>query len=265
MPIPNLIPAAAATTAAAAAIATFVYASRNSQSQLFGRTLIAPPLPTQLALTFDDGPNPTATPQLLDLLAAHNIKATFFLIAQWAHAEPALVHRIAAEGHAIGNHTATHPNLSLCASTRIRQELTWCNETLEDLLGEPVTLFRPPFGARRPAVLRIARELGLTTLQWNLIVSDWKPQTPAALVTRITQGLNKNRGANTGTTLVLHDGSQHTPTADRLPTLEALTQLLPALPPETEFVLPLETDFVLPPYWQSPETRFTPSPSINKP
>jgi peptidoglycan/xylan/chitin deacetylase (PgdA/CDA1 family) len=86
------------------------YAALWPGSQIFGRTLTAPARPGELALTFDDGPNPSWTPQLLDLLARHSVRATFFLVGSFAHGEPELTRRIAAEGHLIGNHSWSHPN-----------------------------------------------------------------------------------------------------------------------------------------------------------
>src|SRR5207244_3468160 len=80
-----------------------------------------------------------------------------------------------AAGQLIGNHTVTHPWLAWQSAARIRQELAGCNAALEDTLGGPVHLFRPPHGARRPYVLRVARDLGLTTVQWNVMAGDWTP------------------------------------------------------------------------------------------
>src|SRR6478609_7119731 len=92
------------------AAGAFAYASRWPASQIFGRTLIAPARPGELALTFDDGPNPAWTPRLLDILERHNVRATFFLVGSYAATEGALVRRIAEGGHLIGNHSWSHPN-----------------------------------------------------------------------------------------------------------------------------------------------------------
>src|ERR1035438_9068452 len=95
------------------------YAALWPGSQLFGDALIAPSRPIELALTFDDGPNPAWTPRLLDILATHQVRATFFLVGSYAQAEPALVRRIAAAGHLIGNHSWSHPNLALSPGRRV--------------------------------------------------------------------------------------------------------------------------------------------------
>lgn len=214
------------------------YAVVTPWSQLCGPVLVAPPLPGQIALTFDDGPNPSATPQLLEVLARYRVRATFFLIGRYVQCEPTLTREIAAAGHLIGNHTMTHPWLPLLPASRIREELSACNRILEDTLGCPITLFRPPHGARRPAVLSIARDLGLTTVQWNMIVGDWNPLPPEAILRRLELGIQRNRTHARGTNIVLHDGSQHDPRAPRLPTVEAVDILLSRVSAESTFVTP---------------------------
>src|SRR6516165_1436807 len=106
----------------------FAYASRWPTSQIFGRTLTAPRKPGELALTFDDGPNPAWTPRLLDLLAEHNVHATFFLIGRFAKVERELARRIADAGHLIGNHTWSHPDLSRLPDSNVLDELTRTND-----------------------------------------------------------------------------------------------------------------------------------------
>jgi peptidoglycan/xylan/chitin deacetylase (PgdA/CDA1 family) len=230
---------AAATGLTLAATAGFcAYASINAESQIFGRTLVAPPAADQVLLTFDDGPNPAITPWLLDVLAHHGVRATFFVIGRFVRMEPALTRRIAAGGHALGNHTLNHRYLTLLPEAALRAELAGCNAELEDALGEPVHLFRPPHGARRPAVLRIAAELGLRTVQYNAIVGDWKPIAPEALAERIAKRITWLRAARRGTNLVLHDGSQAGLGAERHATVAAVDRLLPELKRESRFVLP---------------------------
>lgn len=224
----------AATLVAACGVAA--YAVQAPGSQIFGRTLVAPPQPQQFALTFDDGPNPAATPHLLDVLARHSVRATFFLIGQWVRREPGLTRAIAAAGHAIGNHTEHHPWLPRLSAAEVHAELSACNDALQQTLGQQVTLFRPPHGARTPAVLRSARSLGLSTVQWNIIAGDWNPQPPAKLLRRIERGYTSNQRRGRGSMLVLHDGGQKALGERRMPTIEAVDRLLRSLPAETEYV-----------------------------
>ena len=222
--------AAFATAAALATAATLAYATVAPSSQLFGPLLTAPPRPQELALTFDDGPNPAATPYLLDLLAEHKTKATFFLIGRYAFAQPQLARRILAEGHTVGNHTMSHPKLPLCSHTRIRAELTDANHAIADTLGASIHLFRPPHGFRTPFVLRTARALGLTPTTWNLIANDWSLPTAQAITDRVLAGIARNQRRRHASNIVLHDGSQTTPTADRTRSLAATRAILAAHP-----------------------------------
>jgi len=226
-------------TAAVSAWAGFsAYAGLSYESQLFGRSLIAPPEPNQFALTFDDGPNPAETPRLLEILAQHRACATFFFIGDFVLREPELARRVHAAGHAIGNHTMHHPWLPRHRARTIRAELRDCNRAIEDTIGAPVALFRPPHGARRPAVFRAAAELGLQPVQWNLMVGDWKDRTADDLFLRLARGIAANRARKRGTNAVLHDGSQQGLGADRTATVDAVAMLLKSLPAGTRLVTP---------------------------
>lgn len=207
--------------AAGLAVGGFAYASRWPSSRIFGTALIAPRGATDLALTFDDGPNPVWTPRLLTMLADHNIKATFFLMGSRAKAEPELVKRIASEGHLIGNHSWSHPDLSLQSAKRIREELAQTSDTLEQIIGKQVRYFRPPFGARRPAVFRIARSLGLTTVLWNAMTSDWNTPSGETIAGSLTSRIDALARRGWAANIVLHDGGHLDPAADRGPSVMA--------------------------------------------
>ena len=210
----------------AAAAVTFAYAALSPSSQLCGRTLIAGNEPNEAALTFDDGPNDNATPELLDILARHNARATFFLIGNFVRIQPELARRVHSAGHLIGNHTMHHPWLMAKSSRVIREELRACNQAIEDAIGQPVRYFRPPHGARRPAVLRIARELGLTTVQWNAMAFDWKPIGIDPMMTHLDRGLRRARRRGTGANILLHAGFDQYLGADRSDTIRVTSRLL---------------------------------------
>jgi peptidoglycan/xylan/chitin deacetylase (PgdA/CDA1 family) len=230
----STIPAIAALTTAGLLVAGCTYAALSAQSQLFGKVLIAGGDPDEIALTYDDGPNDIATERLLEVLAHHNIRATFFLIGRYVRQRPQIARAVAASGHLIGNHTMTHPWLAWQSAARIRGELADCNALLEDTLGIPVRYFRPPHGARRPAVLRIARSLGLTPVQWNILPGDWKPVGPEEIAARTILGITRNRRQNRASNIVLHDGGQKSLGQPRLPTVEATKILLQKYTPQTE-------------------------------
>src|SRR4051812_20469478 len=180
------------------------YHSLAWRSQFYGRTFIGTPgRGKKLALTYDDGPNDPYTLHLLDVLAKHNVKATFFLIGKFVQQRPEIVARIVAAGHAIGNHTQTHPRLLLLNSAEVRRELEDCAVSLAGegfVLDRATKIFRPPFGLRRPATLRIARELGYTPVMWTVTCWDWK-QTTADRVQRHAQ-----RQICGGDVILMHDG-----------------------------------------------------------
>lgn len=212
------------------------YAAMWPTSRIFGRALIAPPRPGELALTFDDGPNPTWTPHLLDILAGHGVKATFFMVGSRAQGQPGLVRRIVEAGHLIGNHSWSHPNLALTPAVKVREELTRASDTLAQIAGVPIRFFRPPFGARRPAVLRIARELGLTPVLWNAMTSDWKEPSPDRIFQRLSAAIDRNQRHGRASTIVLHDGDHIDLAANRAPSVSAAGKLLSRYAADHRFV-----------------------------
>ena len=225
--------AAAALTTAGLVAGGCTYAALSAQSQIFGRVLIAGRDPNEIALTYDDGPNDIVTERLLEVLARHDVRATFFLIGRYVRQRPQIARAIAASGHLIGNHTMTHPWLAWQSSTRIHQELAGCNAILEDTLGVPIHYFRAPHGARRPAVLRIARSLGLTPVQWNIIAKDWEPVSAETIAARAIRGITRNQQQGRASNIVLHDGGQAGLGQPRLPTVEATNLLLNKYTPQT--------------------------------
>jgi peptidoglycan-N-acetylglucosamine deacetylase len=200
---------------------SFAYAAMWPGARLFGKALIAPPRPGELALTFDDGPNPAWTPRLLEILVSHNVRATFFLIGSHAQAEPELVRRIVAGGHLIGNHSWSHPNLAVAAASRVEQELAATSTELEQIAGVAVKYFRPPFGARRPVVFRLARSLGMIPVLWNAMTSDWKEPSADAIALRITRRIDQLQRRGQASNIVLHDGSHRDRGGYRAPSVAA--------------------------------------------
>jgi peptidoglycan/xylan/chitin deacetylase (PgdA/CDA1 family) len=197
------------------------YQSMSPTGQWYGRTFTGLSRGTkQLALTYDDGPNNPHTLRLIEVLAKHSVHATFFLIGRYVQQHPEIAREIANAGHVIGNHTFTHPLLILKSDAEIRRELSDCNAALRDAIGQPVSLFRPPFGGRRPAVLRIARELGLQPVMWNVTGYDWTAPPAAEIEQKVSKQI---RG---GDVILLHDGGHQEIGADRAPTVLATDRLI---------------------------------------
>jgi peptidoglycan-N-acetylglucosamine deacetylase len=225
-------------TAGVAALAAggYLYAGMWPGSQIFGHTLIAGSDPDEFALTYDDGPNDACTEQILEILARHDVRATFFVIGRFARERVALIRRMRAAGHVIGNHTWTHPVLLFRSPERAREELSATSKALEDALGERVRYFRPPHGARRPDVLRAARELGMVPVLWNAMGYDWKPTTAETVLGNLDKGIQRNRLRGVGSNLLLHDGGQAGIGQDRSHTVAATAALLDAWQSRVKFV-----------------------------
>ena len=204
----------------------WAYASRWPGSDLFGTALRAPARPGEIALTFDDGPNPAWTPKLLDVLAEHGVHATFFLLGGFVEAQPELVRQIAAGGHLIGNHSWSHPNLARTPVNTIREELARTSTALEQITGAAVEYFRPPFGARRPVVFRIARELGLTPVLWNAMTSDWSEPSTVRITGRLARKVDGLTQSGSAVNIVLHDGGHRGLGVDRGPSVNAAERLI---------------------------------------
>ena len=212
--------ALALTAVSAAAAAAAGYQSMAPTGQWYGRTFTGLPGSRQIALTFDDGPNDLHTLRLLEVLARHGVHATFFLIGRYVRQRPEIVREIVKAGHVVGNHTFTHPPLIFKSETEIRRQLSECRSALEDAIGEHSNLFRPPFGGRRPAVLRVARELGLEPVMWNVTGYDWNAP-PAEMIER--KVARQIRG---GDVILLHDGGHKQIGADRSNSVTATDHLI---------------------------------------
>jgi peptidoglycan-N-acetylglucosamine deacetylase len=140
----------------------------------------------EIALTFDDGPSSELTPKLLDLLAAHHIKATFFVIGENVAAHPEIVARAVQEGHEIGNHSWSHPMLSRLSDAAVRSQLQRTDDAIFKAAGIHPSLLRPPYGALTARQKRwITQEFGYKIVLWDVDPLDWKRPGPMVVCNRI--------------------------------------------------------------------------------
>jgi peptidoglycan/xylan/chitin deacetylase (PgdA/CDA1 family) len=163
-----------------------------------------------IAMTFDDGPKATLTPKLLDLLAAHHIKATFFVIGQNVAEYPQIVQRAAREGHEIGNHSWSHPYLAKMSDDAVRRELRRTEDAIENATGVKPTLMRPPYGSITARQKRwINDEFGYQIILWDVDPLDWKRPGPTTVCNRIV------KETRPGSIVLSHD--IHPGTIDAMP------------------------------------------------
>ncbi len=180
----------------------------------------------KIALTFDDGPHPKKTPQILDILDDFGVRATFFIIGKNAENYPAVLKETAARGHEIANHTYSHRALSSLSRDAVREEIGRTDKIIADITGKAPRLFRPPMGAYSPAIVAAAREFGKTTVIWTVDTRDWAGETKSNIIKNIKANI---RG---GSIILFHDFT--TGTAN---TGEALLEIIPYLQSEGyEFV-----------------------------
>lgn len=217
--------------AAGAALVSAGYQSMAPTGQWFGRAFCGLPRGSkQIALTFDDGPNEPHTLRLLEVLARHNVRATFFLIGRYAQQRPDIVREIAGQNHVVGNHTFTHPLLTFQSSSQIRSELTNCRQAITDAIGEHSNLFRPPWGGRRPGVFQLVRELDLDPIMWNVTGYDWDAPSADYIERKVSSRI---RG---GSVVLLHDGGHKTFGTDRSRTIQAVDRLISRYRGDYDFV-----------------------------
>jgi len=191
----------------------------------------------QVAITFDDGPDPDWTPKILDILKAANVKAAFFLVGVNAEKYPGLVKRIVDEGHEIGNHTYYHPNLALAWPEHVRLELNATQLLLESITGRATTLFRPPYAAdTQPSQiselvpLQIAQELNYLVVLENIDPQDWAKPGADVILQRVKQQRRD------GSIILLHDAG-----GDRSQTVAALPRILDWLHTRGDTIVSLST------------------------
>jgi peptidoglycan/xylan/chitin deacetylase (PgdA/CDA1 family) len=174
-----------------------------------------------VALTFDDGPHPLATPATLDLLAARGIRATFFHVGEQVERRPALAARIAAEGHEVALHCHRHRNLLRLGPTQLRDDLRRAEDAIHTATGSVPRLYRPPYGVFSGSALRLARALALEPVLWTRWGRDWRrAATPAGVATDVAAGL---RG---GEVLLLHDADHYAAPGSWRATVGALPRIL---------------------------------------
>ncbi|MDQ3243857.1 MAG: polysaccharide deacetylase family protein [Gemmatimonadota bacterium] len=201
-----------------------VHGAFHRNSFLFGPVLgHLPTREKQIALTFDDGPNPEATPRILDTLREYGVLATFFVLGRHAERWPEIVHRVMTEGHQIGNHGYFHRKLHFKLPYYVKRDLGLGKRAIERATGSTPRFFRAPHGFRNPWVSSIAGSLGERTIGWSLGVWDSDRPGVKAIVDRTLDGTRP------GSIILLHDGDGYNSDGDRLQTAAALPGIIEGL------------------------------------
>lgn len=176
-----------------------------------------------VALTFDDGPYPPYTDQILDILKEDDVKATFFIVGKNAAMHPEIVRRIVMEGHQIGNHTYHHIDLLKANRRTVTDELAGTNDLLFSITGIKPHIVRPPHGFRDPVVLEVMAELGLKVVEWSVMSRDWTNPGVEEIVNRTLDRITN------GSVVLLHDGDGIKSQASRAQTVAATRLIIQQL------------------------------------
>jgi len=179
----------------------------------------------KIAISFDAAWGAEKTSEIMDILEAHNIKTTFFLVGFWVDAYPEKVAEIASRGHEIGNHSTTHPKLSTLSAAQIKLEAETCADKIEAITGVYPTLFRPPYGDYNDTVISTLREGGYEVIQWSKDSLDWKSQGVDAMYRQVTKGIKS------GDIVLFHNNSDDI--------LEALPLILQKLEKDGFTIVPV--------------------------
>lgn len=172
----------------------------------------------EIALTFDDGPNPYYTSQVLAVLQQHRVKATFFDVGYLVADYPNIVRQEYNQGNVVGNHSWSHPELTLLSASAIRSQIASTSTAIQTAIGVKPTLFRPPYGSMNHTVLAEAYSLGVTTVLWDASAGDWSLPGVSVIVYRILHYVHN------GAIILLHDGG-----GNRAQTVAALPTLISTL------------------------------------
>jgi peptidoglycan-N-acetylglucosamine deacetylase len=176
------------------------------------------------ALTFDDGPHAQGTPAVLEVLADHGIRATFFLVGEQVLRNPAISREIVAGGHEIGLHCHRHRNLLRLAPWQVREDIMRAQAAIEDATGITPALYRPPYGILNATALRLSRRAGRRTLLWTHWGRDWEARaTPESIAARVTDNVDE------GSVLLLHDADDYSAPGSWRRTVLALPRMLDVL------------------------------------
>ena len=209
------------------------------QPQIVGASVSSRQLPIyrvqceekRVALSFDAAWGNEDTQTLIDILSAHGVRATFFLVGQWVEKYPESVQALAAAGEEVMNHSETHPHLNSLTTDEVQQEVNACSDRVEALTGTRPTLFRCPYGEYDDHVIEAIRALGVTPIQWDVDSLDWKGISAEEITSRVLSKVQP------GSIVLFHNAAEHTP--------EALPGIIESLQADGYTIVPI-SELLLP-------------------
>lgn len=163
----------------------------------------------------------------MEVLDKHNVKTTFFMTGEWVENYPECVQTLVEKGHDLGNHSATHPDMTTLSKEEQKEQIQKVHNAVKELTGYEMELFRPPYGAYDNTVIRTCYEMGYFPIQWNVDSLDWKDYDAATIISKVCD--NKNLGS--GTIILCHNGAKHT--------AEALDEMLTNLENQGYEIVPI--------------------------
>lgn len=195
--------------------------SQQGQDSLVTRNpivWIGPSDKNQVALTFDDGPDPVYTPQILDVLAKYNVKVTFMIIGDQAKKHPEIIKLIISQGHELGNHTISHPEAPKFTREELEKQVSDNHALLQKITGKKIHFFRPPYGYFDVAFFMTCQQQGVNVVLWSIVPRDWEKPDASIITKRVLDQIEP------GSIVLLHDGG-----GDRSQTVAALPGILDGL------------------------------------
>lgn len=199
---------------------TDLYKKRNRPGVVFWH---GDPTQKKVALTFDDGPNEPYTSEILDVLKKANVHATFFVLGKNVERYPDTVKRMFQEGHVVGNHSYSHPDMILETDAQVRHQIQEAEQAIEKVTTQKPILFRPPYGLDDPLTFLQTEKLCYDVIKWSVSAEDWRRPGVNQIVDRVT------RNTHNGAIILMHDGDKLRHGSDRSQTVAALAILIPAL------------------------------------
>ena len=158
----------------------------------------------KISISFDCAYGADYTYKLLDILDEYEVKCTFFVVKFWADKFPEVLKEISTRGHEIGSHSSTHPNMSKLSESQMISELTISSQTITEITGKKVELFRPPYGDYNNKLIEVSKRLNLYTIQWDVDSIDWKDISSKEIVNRVV------KKTKSGSIILCHNNGLHT-------------------------------------------------------